>query len=156
MENEVTEFKTEPNGKGVAMSKAKDNLLDGNTSEENAVTSDDQVTSSSHHHECDCNGDHHSNHDGDHCDCESHDHDVQDSVTLELEDGSELICPIIDLFEVEGKEYIAVFNPIEEVALIYHFFDYEDGTVELTSLDEEGEYERVYDRFKALQEEVED
>ena len=60
-------------------------------------------------------------------------------------------APVVELPEIYKQ-----FNPIEEVALIYHFFDYEDGTVELTSLDEEGEYERVYDRFKALQEEVED
>lgn len=93
--------------------------------------------------ECGCGHDH------------DHDHEGHNSVTLELEDGTELICPIIDLFEVNDQEYIALFHPIDESALLYRFHDYDDGTIEITSL-EDDEYDVVSKRFMALQDEMEE
>lgn len=88
-------------------------------------------------------------------DCCNHDHEEHNTVTLELEDGSELVCPIIELFKVNEKEYIAVYNPVDENVLMYRFFDYEDGTVELSDI-EDSDYSSVADAFLALQDETEE
>ncbi|AOR22883.1 DUF1292 domain-containing protein [Clostridium taeniosporum] len=55
-------------------------------------------------------------HDG--CGCEGHDHDhgcgcgEQESFVVDLEDdnGNVVSCPIVDAFEVEGKEYVLAEN----------------------------------------------
>lgn len=73
-----------------------------------------------------------------------HDHDHgHDTVTLTLDDGAELECPILDVFEVEKQQYIALLHPVDEVALLYRFFDYEDGTIEVTAIESDEEFERV-------------
>lgn len=99
---------------------------------------------------CSCGGHDHEGH------CHDHSHEGEDSVTLVLEDGMELICPIIDLFEVNEQAYLAVFHPIDETALCYRFFDYEDGTVELTPIEDEEEETLVYERFMVLQDALEE
>ena len=41
-----------------------------------------------------------------------HDHDADDFfdiMTLEFEDGKEVECEVIGIFEVEGKDYIALY-----------------------------------------------
>lgn len=75
-----------------------------------------------------------------------HDHEHQpehDTVTLALEDGSELECPIIDIFEIEKQEYIALLHPKDEVALLYRFFDYKDGTIDVTAIESDEEFAKV-------------
>ena len=84
-------------------------------------------------------------HDHDH----DHDHHVH-TLTLELENGEELVCPIIEIFEVEGKEYIALLHPEEEIAMLYGFIDEEDGSVELTEIKSDEEYDKIAEVFNAL------
>lgn len=83
------------------------------------------------------------------CGCgHDHDHDHHhdhDTVSLTLEDGSELECPILDIFQIEDKEYIALLHPVDEMALLYRFFDYEDGTIEVTAIESDDEFEKVSD-----------
>ncbi|MBI9011018.1 MAG: DUF1292 domain-containing protein [Clostridiales bacterium] len=81
----------------------------------------------------------------DDCGC-GHDHDHEhehDTVSLTLDDGSELECPIIDVFEVEKQQYIALLHPVDEMALLYRFFDNEDGTIEVTAIESDEEFEKV-------------
>ena len=83
----------------------------------------------------------------DDCGC-GHDHDQEhehDTVSLTLDDGTELECPILDIFEVEGHNYIALLHPVDEMALLYKFFDYEDGTIEVTAIEDDDEFEKVSD-----------
>ncbi len=85
----------------------------------------------------------------DDCGC-GHDHEHEheqehDTVSLTLDDGTKLECPIIDIFEVEGKNYIALLHPVDEMALLYKFFDYEDGTIEVTAIEDDAEFEKVSD-----------
>lgn len=88
------------------------------------------------------------------CGCgEDHDHDHehhQHTVTIELETGEELECPIIDIFEVNEKEYIALLHPEEEIAMLYGFIDHEDGSIELTEIASDEEYELVSKEFDTL------
>jgi len=91
-------------------------------------------------------------HDHDH----DHDHEHVHTVTLELENGEELECPILDIFEVEGKEYIALLHPEEELALLYGFVEHEDESIELTEIVSDEEYELVSAAFTELMSEEED
>ena len=50
-----------------------------------------------------------------------HGHEHVQTMTLELENGETLVCPIIEIFEVEGKEYISLLHPEEDLALLYGF-----------------------------------
>ena len=92
---------------------------------------------------CGCGHDHDHEHEHDH----EHGHHT---VTLELETGEELVCPIIEIFEVNDKEYIALLHPQEELAMLYGFMDYEDGSIELTEITEDDEYELVSKAFNIL------
>lgn len=85
--------------------------------------------------DCGCGHDHDHDHE--------HEHHHHDTVTLTLDDGSELECPILQIFDVEEKQYIALMHPIDEVALLYQFHDYEDGTIEIESIDSDEEFEKV-------------
>ena len=103
------------------------------------------------------------NHDAEHaCGCgHDHDHDHEHhvhTVTLELENGEELVCPIIEIFEVDGKEYIALLHPEDEVALLYGFIEHEDESLELTEIVSDEEYALVSEAFNTMfeQEDVEE
>lgn len=104
-----------------------------------------------------CGHEHHEHAHGEGCGCghhhdhehEHHDHDI---VTLGLEDGSELRCPVIDIFDLEDKTYIALLHPVEEFVLLYHFEDNEDGTIEINTILDDAEFERVSEKFRELHE----
>lgn len=101
------------------------------------------------HDNCDCSG---NCNEGCGCGC-GHDHDHEgdhDYVTLVLEDDSELQCPIIDIFDIEEQDYIALLHPVDETVLLYRFADYEDGTIEIDTIEDEAEFERVSSTFNAL------
>ena len=105
-----------------------------------------------HHHaegEGGCCGGHGHHHDHEHHD-HDHEHQEHDIVTLELEDGTELSCPVLDLFDVADKTYIALLHPGEETVLIYQVFDYEDGSIELTTIEDDAEYTAVTKAFLEL------
>lgn len=98
-------------------------------------------------------------HEHDGCGCghdHDHEHDHHHTVTLELENGEELVCPILEIFEVDGKEYIALLHPEEEIAMLYGFMDYEDGSIELTEIVSDDEYEKVSEAFNTLFDEEDD
>lgn len=82
------------------------------------------------------------------CGCD-HDHEHEHTLTLEMENGEELECPIIDIFEVNGKEYIALLHPEDEIAMLYGFVEHEDESVELMEIADE-EYEMVSKVFDTL------
>lgn len=110
-----------------------------------------------HDHDYSCDGHHccHTEgHDHDHS-CDGHHccHDHHQTISIKFDDGTELDCPILDIFEVSGQDYIAIIHPIEETALLYRFFDNEDGTVNLTPLEGDAEYKVVTETFMALLEE---
>lgn len=94
---------------------------------------------------CGCGHDHDHDHD--------HDHGHVHTVSLELENGDELVCPILEIFEIEGKEYIALLHPEEEIALLYGFVEHEDESIELTEIVTDEEYETVSAAFMSLMQE---
>lgn len=75
-------------------------------------------------------------------------------VTVELDDGDEIRCAILTIFDVDGQDYIALIpvdendQPVEEGdAYLYRYFEDEDGNPGIDNIETEDEFERVSDRF---------
>ena len=85
-------------------------------------------------------------------------------VTLELDDGTELECEILTIFDVDDQDYI-VLMPVDEngeplnenEVIIYRYFeDEETGEPKLDNIQSDEEYERVGKRFQEIQDEAEE
>ena len=82
-------------------------------------------------------------------------------VTLSLDDGSEVECVILTIFELEEQNYIALL-PLDEdgneneegEVFIYRYFEDEDGNPSLENIEDDEEYEAVADRFDELLDEA--
>lgn len=86
-----------------------------------------------------------------------------DTVTLTLEDDSELECAILGIFPAGDKKYIALLSLDEdgevdddEDVLLYRFIDHgEDEDPEIENIDDDEEYELAADAFDELLDEEE-
>ena len=82
-------------------------------------------------------------------------------VTLSLDDGSEVECAILTIFELEEQNYIALL-PLDEdgneneegEVFIYRYFEDEEGNPSLENIVDDEEYEAVADRFDELLDEA--
>ncbi len=83
-------------------------------------------------------------------------------VTIELDDGSELDCEILTIFDVGEQDYI-VLMPVDETGeplndtevLIYRYDeDPETGEPTLDNIQSDEEYEAVGKRFEEIQDEI--
>lgn len=98
------------------------------------------------HDTCGCGGHDH----GHECGCGGHDHECgcgceeEESFVVDLEDdnGNIVSCPIIDAFEVEGKEYVLAENNEDGSMYLFRV----DGE-ELVVPDEE-EFDRVSNYYE--------
>ena len=73
-------------------------------------------------------------------------------VTLELDDGTSLECIVITIFEAAGRDYIALLPEEGEEAeegevFLYRYEEDADGNPDLTSIEDDEEYEAVADAF---------
>ena len=77
--------------------------------------------------------------------------DDEDFITLEFENGEEVECEIMGIFDVEDKEYIALLpdDGTDDVYL-YGYVEYEDDTFELVDIDDDAEFEKVAAEFDAI------
>ena len=92
----------------------------------------------------DCNCGHDHSHD---CAC-GHDHgEEQPTVTLTLEDDTEMECAILGTFDVDNNEYIALVPVDSDEALIYKFAEHENGKIELSSIEDDAEFQKASDAF---------
>ncbi len=84
-------------------------------------------------------------------------------VTLDLDDGTQMECEILTIFEVEGRDYI-VLIPIEEdddeseesAVYIYRYLEDEEGNPTLENILDDDELKAVETQFNELLEELED
>lgn len=106
----------------------------------------------------DINNNNHTHEHGEDCCCgHDHDHDHEHEVqymTLSLEDGSEVRCAVVGIFEVEeyeGKEYIALVPEDGEEAYIYEYVETEgeDG-FELKNIESDEEFDTVESSFMEM------
>ena len=94
------------------------------------------------------------------CGCgHDHDHEHEEemgTMTLTLDDDTELECGIIGVFDVDGKEYIALLPLEDETVLIYEYNEKEDGDVELGLIEDDDVFEKVSNTFYEIWDDEED
>lgn len=80
-------------------------------------------------------------------------------ITLDLEEGGQVSCEIIALFEAGEHDYIALY-PEKDVedgeVLIYRYDVEEDGTPSLSNIESDEEFELVAEEFNKIQDEWEE
>ncbi len=77
------------------------------------------------------------------------------TVTLTLDDGSELECVVLTIFEAGGRDYIALLpmegeDAEEGEVYLYRYMEDEDGNPSLDNIEDDDEYEVVSDAFDEL------
>ena len=83
------------------------------------------------------------------------------TVSMTLEDGTELECDVVAIFEVDGQDYIAllpdkVIDGYEEnEVFLYRYTELEGEDIKLEPIDDEEEYEAVADAFDEILDEEE-
>lgn len=82
------------------------------------------------------------------------------TVTLSLDDGSELECVVLTIFEAGQRDYIALL-PMdgaefeEGEVYLYRYSEDENGNPNLENIEDDDEYEVVADAFDELLDEQE-
>ncbi len=82
------------------------------------------------------------------------------TVTLSLDDGTELECIVLTIFEAGEKDYIALL-PMEGAeaedgeVFLYRYQEDKDGNPILDNIEDDDEYEIVADAFDELLDEAE-
>ena len=78
-------------------------------------------------------------------------------VTLEYDDGTEIETEVLGVFEVEGKEYIALIpDDDSDDVYLYGYKESDDDEFELIDIEDEAEFDKVVEAFDALMEEEEE
>lgn len=73
-------------------------------------------------------------------------------INIPVSDGTEKEFAIMDTFEVEGKNYMAVSlvqeDEIQEGVYLYRYQDAEDGEVVVEQISDPAEYEKVTQAYE--------
>ncbi len=81
------------------------------------------------------------------------------TVTLSLDDGRDLECIVLTVFEAEGRDYIALLpteGPEAESGEVYLYrYSEEDGEPVLDNIEDDAEYDAVSEAFDELLDEEE-
>ena len=82
----------------------------------------------------------------------NHDHEIP-MITITMDDNSEVNCIVVDIFEFNGKEYIALLpdedSEVEEEIFILNYV--EDGEeVDLSEIEDEDEFNEVSAHFQEI------
>lgn len=90
------------------------------------------------------------------CDCGcGHDHEEEgyETITLTLDDNSEMVCIVLGIFECDENEYIALLPENEEDGedvFIYKYKEIDEDEVELDIIESEEEFEKVSKTFEEI------
>ena len=85
------------------------------------------------------------------CNCGCNEEEV--TVTLTLDNDEEIECVVLVIYEVDGKEYIALLPITEEETeedgevYLYRYVETEDGEPTLENIEDDDEYEAAADAF---------
>ncbi len=79
-----------------------------------------------------------------------------DIITLEFEDGQEVECEIMGIFDLDEKEYIALIpDDDSDDIYLYGYKEISDEEFELLDIEDDAEFEKVvaeFDRITAEEE----
>ena len=74
-----------------------------------------------------------------------------DFITLEFDDGAEIECEIMGVFDYEGKEYIALIpDDGSDDVYIYGYKEVGDDEFELVDIEDDAEFEKVVAEFDKI------
>ena len=74
-------------------------------------------------------------------------------ITLEFDDGVEVECEIMGVFDYEGKEYIALIpNDGTDDVYIYGYKEVGEEEFELVDIEDDAEFEKVVAEFDKIME----
>ena len=74
-----------------------------------------------------------------------------DVITLEFDDGAEIECEIMGVFDFNGKEYIALIpDDGTDDVYIYGYKEVGDDEFELIDIEDDGEFEAVVAEFDKI------
>ena len=78
-----------------------------------------------------------------------------DTVTLPLDDGTDLVCDVGMMFTVDDQEYIALLPPDgydeEGTVYLYRYYDAEkEEDIVVESIDSDEEWEKVADAYDEI------
>ena len=81
--------------------------------------------------------------------------DIDMTVTLSLDDGTELDCEVLAIFPANNKMYIALLpieqeNEEEDDIYLYRYSEDEEGNPILDNIEDDDEYDIVADAFDEL------
>ena len=79
--------------------------------------------------------------------CESRVDEAHHTITLTMDDDTEVECAILTIFPVENKEYIALL-PLDEN--LYSFSRTADGDPMLANIEDDEEYDAAANAFNAV------
>ena len=72
-------------------------------------------------------------------------------ITLEFDDGGEVECEIMGVFDYEGKEYIALIpDDGSDDVYIYGYKEVGDDEFELVDIEDDAEFEKVVAEFDKI------
>ena len=76
-----------------------------------------------------------------------------DFITLEFDDGAEIECEIMGVFDYEGKEYIALIpNDGTDDVYIYGYKEVGEEEFELVDIEDDADFEKVVAEFDKIME----
>lgn len=77
--------------------------------------------------------------------------DDSEFITLEFEDGAEIECEIMGIFDVDDKEYIALIpdDDTDDVYL-YGYKEVSEEEFELIDIEDDAEFEKVAKEFDKI------
>ena len=77
--------------------------------------------------------------------------DETDVITLEFDDGVELECEIMGVFDFEGKEYIALIpDDGSDDVYLYGYKEVGEEEFELVDIEDDAEFEKVVAEFDKI------
>lgn len=77
--------------------------------------------------------------------------DADNIITLEYDDGTELECEMMGVFEADGKEYIALIPQDDsEDVYIYGYKETGEDEFELIDIEDDAEFEKAVAVFDEL------
>ena len=81
----------------------------------------------------------------------------QDTMTLDLDDGSKVECIVVNVFTVNNRQYVALLPMNEDGSIdddaqvwLYRFVELGEGDVQLDQIEDDEEYDLVSDYFDEL------
>ena len=83
--------------------------------------------------------------------CDEHD---EQYLTLLLENDETLKCSVIEIFEVDDKEYIALLPVGDDQILLYRYVEHNEKDFELLNIETDEEFEKVEDAFFEIYQEA--